>query len=94
MKAHRLLPLLTLLTLLGAKAPGPSDHPYANTGADAATAREKGTPPEVGPGKAGGYLAAGIGVAALGGLFASRRRRTTHEGDRNPRDGRGRPFVD
>jgi len=94
MKISRLIPTLAFLALLGARAPGPSDHPYANTGTDAATAREKGTPPEVGPGKAGGYLAAGIGIAALGGLFASRRRRNHHEGGRNPRDGRGRPYVD
>lgn len=92
MKLYRLIPTLAVLALLGAKAPGPSDHAYINTGTDAATAREKGTPPEVGPGKAGGYLAAGIGIAALGGLFASRRRRTRHD-ERNPRDGRGGPFT-
>lgn len=77
-----------------------SSHQYLNTGADAATARRKGMNP-AGAGSpstasngstTGGYVAAGIGVAALIGLFASRKSR---ESSRPPRryDDQNRPGV-
>ncbi len=47
----------------------PTTHRYANTGADAATARDKGNHPEA------GYAAAGVGVAMLSGLLIDRLRR-------------------
>lgn len=57
-----------------------TNRPYYNTGADAGTARAKGSrnPNDTSSGSAaGGYVAAGIGIAALIGLFASRRGRDT-----------------
>ncbi len=56
-----------------------NNNRYESTGSDAGTARYKGESGNPSGGAAGGYVAAGIGIAALIGLFASRRGR----GDRD-----------